>query len=133
MIPKRLFWLSVGAGAGVYATHRAKRRVQRFAREWSPQGVAARAVTAGHGAGDRLKLFAHDVRTEMQTREAELREATRLDQAPPELEGTRPRRVLKARYTIVDDSMINNSAVNNRTVTDSTIDHSTGNDDKDGH
>ncbi|WP_243774168.1 hypothetical protein [Actinomadura barringtoniae] len=122
MIPKRLFWLSVGAGAGVYATHRAKRRVQRFAREWSPQGVAARAVTAGHGAGDRLKLFAHDVRTEMQAREVELREATRLDQAPPELEGARPRRVLKARYTIIDS-----------TIDQSKIIESSGNDDKDGH
>lgn len=113
---KRLFWLSVGAGAGIYATHRVKRGVQRFARTWSPEGVAARAVGAGQGAGNRLKLFASEVRTEMQAREAELREAVRMDQAPPEIQGSRPRRILTARYTIVDDHI------------DEQIDH-----DKDGH
>ncbi|GAA2163221.1 DUF6167 family protein [Actinomadura napierensis] len=100
---KRLFWLSVGAGAGVYATHRVKRRVERFARSWSPEGVAARAVTTGQSAGERLRLFAADVRTGMQAREEELREAVRMDQAPPETPGPRPRRVLRARYTIIDD------------------------------
>ncbi|MFI0356627.1 hypothetical protein [Actinomadura sp. 9N407] len=99
---KRLFWLGVGAGAGVYATHRVKRKVERFARTWSPEGVAARAVTAGHDAGGRLRHFALDVRTEMRAREIELREAVAMDQAPPELDGPR-RRVLKARYTIIDD------------------------------
>jgi len=100
---KRLFWLSVGAGAGLYASHRVKRKVERFARTWSPGGVTARAVSAGQGAGARLRHFASDVRTEMQAREEELREAVRMDQAPPELEGPRPHRILKARYTIIDD------------------------------
>ncbi|TDD71446.1 hypothetical protein [Actinomadura rubrisoli] len=100
---KRLFWLSVGAGAGVYATHRVKRRVERIARAWSPESVAARAVTSGHDAGRRLRHFASDVRTEMRAREEELREAVRMDQAPPGLDGSRPRRVLRARYTIIDD------------------------------
>ncbi|RAY17226.1 hypothetical protein DPM19_03520 [Actinomadura craniellae] len=87
---KRLFWLSLGAGAGVWATH----RVNRFVRSWSPEGVAARAV----GAGERARAFAEDVRDEMRAREAELREAVQIDRAPPD----RPR-VLKARYTIIDD------------------------------
>jgi hypothetical protein len=101
---RRLFWLSVGAGAGIYATHRVKRRVERIARAWSPEGVAARAVTAGQGAGGRLRLFALDVRTEMRAREAQLREAAEMDQAPPGLEGPARRRVLRApRYTIIDD------------------------------
>ncbi|WP_433469195.1 hypothetical protein [Spirillospora sp. CA-128828] len=100
---RRLFWLGVGAGAGVYVTHRVKRRVERFTRTWSPEGVAARAVSTGQSAGDRLRLFASDVRTEMQTREEELREAVRMDQAPPDAGDPRPRRVLKARYTIIDD------------------------------
>ncbi|MFC6883082.1 DUF6167 family protein [Actinomadura yumaensis] len=100
---KRLFWLSLGAGAGVYATHRVKRKVERFARTWSPEGVAARAVDAGQGAGQRLRLFADDVRTEMRAREEELREAVAMDQAPPETEGPARRRVLRARYTIIDD------------------------------
>ncbi|RKS67836.1 hypothetical protein BZB76_6788 [Actinomadura pelletieri DSM 43383] len=114
---RRLFWLSVGAGAGVYVSHRVKRRVVRFARSWSPEGVAARAVTTGQGAGSRLRHFAADVRTEMRAREEELREAVRLDQAPPDAavpgrRGARPR-VLRARYTIID--------------------HSNDIDDKDGH
>ncbi|GAA1583016.1 hypothetical protein GCM10009678_77160 [Actinomadura kijaniata] len=101
---KRLFWLSVGAGAGVYATHRVKKKVERVVEAWSPEGVAARAVTAGQTTGQRLKLFATDVRTEMRAREQELREAVQMDQAPPEPpDGPRPRRVLKARYTIIDD------------------------------
>lgn len=105
---KRLFWLSVGAGAGVYVSHRVRRRVEQIARSWSPEGVAARAVTTGQSAGERLRLFASDVRTEMRAREEELREAVRMDQVPPDAEqpgarGQGPRRVLKARYTIIDD------------------------------
>ncbi|WP_131736772.1 hypothetical protein [Actinomadura roseirufa] len=100
---RRVFWLSVGAGVGVYATHRVKRKVERLARTLSPEGVAARAVTTGQDAGARLKHFAADVRTEMRAREEELREAVRMDQAPPELDGSRPRRILRARYTIIDD------------------------------
>jgi hypothetical protein len=98
---RRLFWLSVGAGAGIYASHRVRRRMERLVRTWSPEGVASRAVTAGHGVGERLRHFADDVRTEMRNREAELREAVKIDQAPPELEAPRRRRVLKAR--IIDD------------------------------
>ncbi|TDE38119.1 hypothetical protein [Actinomadura sp. 6K520] len=105
---RRLFWLSVGAGAGVYVSHRVKRRVVRIARAWSPEGVAARAVSTGQGAGERLRHFASDVRTEMRAREEELREAVRMDQAPPDAElpgpwGSGPRRVLKARYTIIEN------------------------------
>ncbi|WP_019634490.1 DUF6167 family protein [Actinomadura atramentaria] len=100
---RRLFWLSVGAGAGVYATHRVKRRVERFARAWSPEGVAARAVETGQGAGRRLRDFASDVRVGMAEREEELRAAVRLDQAPPEPDAVRRGRVLRARYTIIDD------------------------------
>lgn len=101
---RRLFWLTVGAGAGVYVSHRVKRRVERFARTWSPEGVAARAVSTGQGAGERLRHFASDVRTEMRAREEELREAVRLDQAPPDAASVPPRRVLRARYSIIDDT-----------------------------
>ncbi|TDC70500.1 hypothetical protein E1200_05040 [Actinomadura sp. GC306] len=101
---RRLFWVSVGAGAGVYVSHRVKRRVERIARAWSPEGVAARAVSTGQGASERLRLFASDVRTEMRAREEELREAVRMDQAPPDAEQPGRRRVLKARYTIIDNA-----------------------------
>ncbi|WUI03699.1 hypothetical protein OHR68_18430 [Spirillospora sp. NBC_00431] len=115
---KRLFWLTLGAGAGVYVSHRVKRRVVRFTRALSPEGVAARAVSTGHGAGERLRHFASDVRTEMRAREEELREAVRMDQAPPDPGLARPRRVLRARYTIIDHIDRDNDH----------IDH-----DKDGH
>ncbi|MBW8486550.1 DUF6167 family protein [Actinomadura parmotrematis] len=99
---KRLFWLGVGAGAGVYATHRVKRKVTRIAQQLSPEGVAMRAVATGQSTGQRLRYFATDVRTAMHEREEELREAIRMDQAPPEPGEPRPR-VLRARYTVIDD------------------------------
>lgn len=105
---RRLFWLSVGAGAGVYVSHRVRRRVERFARSWSPEGVAARAVSTGQGASERLRHFVADVRTEMRAREEELREAVRMDQAPPDAELPARRRVLKARYTIIDNDTADN-------------------------
>jgi hypothetical protein len=90
---KRLFWLSVGAGVGAYGM----RRVSRFARSLTPQNVAVRA-------GDRLRIFTEDVRLGMQDREDQLREAIELDRAMPDPRKEHPsRRVLKARYTIIDD------------------------------
>ncbi|MFI0373828.1 hypothetical protein ACH35V_38720 [Actinomadura sp. 1N219] len=115
---RRLFWLTVGAGAGVYVSHRVKRRVVRFTQAWSPEGVAARAVSTGQGAGERLRHFASDVRTEMRAREEELREAVRMDQAPPDAGHAPARRVLRARYTIIDHD---------------DHDHDTTDHDKDGH
>ncbi|TDC96487.1 hypothetical protein [Actinomadura sp. 7K507] len=125
---RRLFWISVGAGAGVYASHRVKRRVERIARAWSPEGVAARAVSTGQGASDRLRHFASDVRIEMRAREEELREAVRMDRSPPDAElpghrGHGPRRVLKARYTIIDNDGINDHSSQNDSIDN----------DKDGH
>ncbi|WP_246179215.1 hypothetical protein [Actinomadura decatromicini] len=128
---RRLFWVSVGAGAGVYVSHRVKRRVERFARTWSPGGVAARAVATGQGAGDRLRHFASDVRTEMKAREDELRAAVRMDQAPPDALAARPRRVLRARYTIVGEPADGGAGQSIDHGGDHGIDHS--DDDKDGH
>lgn len=113
---KRLFWLSVGAGAGVYAT----RRVSRFVHSWSPEGIAARAG----GAGDRLRLFGSDVLVGMREREQQLREAVELDRSATAIEGGRggSRRVLRAPYTVVDTG-------------DATSyhDHDDTDDKKDGH
>lgn len=69
---RRLFWLSVGAGAGVYAT----RRVNRFTRHWAPENVAARA-------GEKILLFARDVRLQTGAREAQLWEAIEQDRLGP--------------------------------------------------
>jgi hypothetical protein len=64
---RRLFWLTLGAVLGAWTVL----RVQRFARQFGPRGVAGRAV----GAGVALRAFATDVRIEMRRREAELRGA----------------------------------------------------------
>jgi hypothetical protein len=89
---RRLFWLSVGAGLGIYGM----RRASRLARSLTPQNVAVRA-------GDRLRMFTHDVRLGMQDREEQLREAIELDRVVPEPRQDSPRRVLRARYAIIDD------------------------------
>jgi hypothetical protein len=64
---RRLFWLTLGAVLGAWTVL----RVQRFARQFGPRGVAGRAV----GAGAALRAFAADVRIQMRHREAELRRA----------------------------------------------------------
>jgi hypothetical protein len=89
---RRLFWVTVGAGMGIYGM----RRASRFARSLTPQNVAVRA-------GDRLRIFTEDVRLGMRDREEQLREAIELDGAVHDPSEERPRRVLRARYTIIDD------------------------------
>ncbi|HEX6470606.1 MAG TPA: hypothetical protein VF069_16020 [Streptosporangiaceae bacterium] len=64
---RRLFWLTLGAVLGAWTVL----RVQRFARQFGPRGVAGRAV----GLGAALRSFATDVRVQMRVREAELRGA----------------------------------------------------------
>jgi hypothetical protein len=64
---RRLFWVAVGAAAGVYAV----RKVQKTLHAYSATGLAERAG----GLGDSLRLFADEVRTGMAEREAELRDA----------------------------------------------------------
>jgi hypothetical protein len=48
-------------------------------------------------------MFTHDVRLGMQDREEQLREAIELDRVVPEPREDSPRRVLRARYAIIDD------------------------------
>jgi len=64
---RRLFWVAVGATAGVYAV----RKVQVTLHAYSPAGLADRAG----GLGDALTGFVMEVRTAMAEREAELRDA----------------------------------------------------------
>ena len=77
---RRLFWLSLGAVLGAWTVL----RVQRFARQFGPRGVAARAV----GVGAALREFAADVRSQMRLREAELRRV--LDATPAARQGALP-------------------------------------------
>ena len=68
---RRLFWVAVGAAAGVYAVH----KVQQTLRAYSATGLAERA----EGFGGAVRLFAGEVRANMADREAELREALGMD------------------------------------------------------
>ncbi|MGH3344382.1 MAG: DUF6167 family protein [Carbonactinosporaceae bacterium] len=73
---KRLFWLAVGVGAGVYAV----RKVSRAADAFTPHGFAEGL----HAVGGGLRDFADEVRIGMREREQELREALGLDGAAGE-------------------------------------------------
>lgn len=77
---RRLFWLTVGATAGVLVV----RKVTRTAQSFTPAGIANRAG----GVGDSLRYFADQVRAGMAEREIELRDALGIDaeghDLPPE-------------------------------------------------
>ena len=70
---RRLFWLTVGAAAGVAAV----RKVTRTAHAFSPAGLAGRSG----GLGETFSAFADQVRIGMAEREAELRDALGIDAA----------------------------------------------------
>ena len=70
---RRLFWVAVGAAAGIYAV----RKVQKTMHAYSPSGLAERAG----GLGESITAFAEEVRAGMADREAELREALGMDAA----------------------------------------------------
>lgn len=94
---KRIFWIAVGAGAGLYA----QRRAVQFAKSLTPQNIAVKAVEqavkTGGTTGDRFRTFMEEVREHAADREVEIREAIALDQAPPEDPRRRARKVLQAR------------------------------------
>jgi hypothetical protein len=73
---RRLFWVAVGAAAGIYAV----RKVQKTMHAYSPSGLAERAG----GFGESITAFAEEVRAGMADREAELREALGMDTAHAE-------------------------------------------------
>jgi hypothetical protein len=64
---RRLFWLTLGATAGVLVV----RKVTRTAQAFTPAGLAS---SAG-GIGESLRYFADQVRIGMAEREVELRDA----------------------------------------------------------
>ena len=67
---RRLFWVAVGATAGVYAA----RRVTRAARAMSPDSAGARVAGAFGDLATAVRDFTADVREGMAEREGELRE-----------------------------------------------------------
>ncbi|MDI2132091.1 DUF6167 family protein [Yinghuangia seranimata] len=75
----RLFWMAVGAGAGMWAARKVKDKAQKY----TPEGVADNVT----GIGDAIRYFADEVRAGMAEREAELYRAIGADvtaaAAPP--------------------------------------------------
>lgn len=69
---KRLFWIALGAGAGVYAVREASRAAAKLSPTSMVGGIAA-----------QINGFVADVRIGMREREAQLRADLGLDEAKP--------------------------------------------------
>ena len=70
---RRLFYVALGATAGVLLV----RRLSEVANRWTPEGIANQAG----GVGDKVSLWWAEVQHHAAEREAELREALGLDSA----------------------------------------------------
>ena len=68
---RRLFWIALGAAAGVLVA----RRLTKAARQLTPDGAAERVSGAVGGLTQAVREFADDVRAGMAERDIELREA----------------------------------------------------------
>jgi hypothetical protein len=71
---RRVFWIALGATAGVLVV----RKLQRTVHAYTPEGVAERVA----GLGASLRYFADEVRAGMAEREIELRDALGIDDDP---------------------------------------------------
>ncbi|GAA4556004.1 hypothetical protein [Pseudonocardia xishanensis] len=67
---KRLFWVGVGAAAGVYVS----RRIAETRQQLTPQGLGANLADGLRELGAGLGAFGAEVRAGMQDREQELTE-----------------------------------------------------------
>jgi hypothetical protein len=72
---RRLFWVALGATAGVLVVRRASRMLHRF----TPTGMAEGVADAGGRAQGALADFGSSVSMHAAEREAELRTALGLD------------------------------------------------------
>ncbi len=70
---RRLFWVAVGATAGVFVAYKVTRTAQRY----KPAALAQRAG----GVGEAVRGFTADVREGMAAREAELKYALGLTES----------------------------------------------------
>ena len=68
---RRLFWVAVGATAGIIVA----RKVSRHAKRLSPPALVTSVGDAVVGLGDGIRAFATDVRAGMAEREADLQSA----------------------------------------------------------
>jgi hypothetical protein len=75
MIPKRVFWLTVGYGAGIGTSWYAARKVKAAARRYTPEGLGDRVSETATAISGNVKAAVTEGRTAMREREAELRRA----------------------------------------------------------
>lgn len=68
---RRLFWLSLGAAAGVYAVRRLSRKAEQF----TPEGLAKQVAQVGAA----VRTVGDEVRAQMGAREEELRVGLGID------------------------------------------------------
>lgn len=73
MIPKRLFWLTVGYGVGVGTSWYASRKVKEAARRYTPDGLVERVGDTVTQTSGRVRAAVTEGRAAMRVREAELR------------------------------------------------------------
>jgi hypothetical protein len=73
VIPKRVFWLTVGYGAGLGTSWYAARKVKAAARRYTPEGLGERVSDTVTGISGNVKAAVTEGRTAMREREAELR------------------------------------------------------------
>ncbi|MDQ1695071.1 MAG: hypothetical protein QOJ03_424 [Frankiaceae bacterium] len=76
---RRLFYVALGASAGVLLV----RRISAAANRWTPEGIANQAG----GLGDKVALWWAEVQHHAAEREVELRDALGLDQPDDDSEG----------------------------------------------
>ncbi|MDQ1745825.1 MAG: hypothetical protein QOD07_88 [Frankiaceae bacterium] len=86
---RRLFYVALGASAGVLAVRRASAALNR----WTPEGVAGQLG----GAGERIALWWAEVQALAAAREDELRHALGLDAEVEDDDDAAPTRVRSAR------------------------------------
>ncbi|MGF1431285.1 DUF6167 family protein [Kitasatospora sp. LaBMicrA B282] len=72
---RRIFWMTVGAGAAVWAMNKANEATRRL----TPDSLSAGAVRGALQLGDAARQFALDVRAGMAEREEQLRSDLGLD------------------------------------------------------
>ena len=78
---RRLFYIALGATAGVLIVRKASQAAQRF----TPSGVSQGVAGALGGLGDAIKGFGDEVRLGMAEREFELREGLGLNEGLDEV------------------------------------------------